>query len=211
MATAAENKRPAPHLTSPRSASLHGEGVRRRACSCYSQDAFTVILSSFSISPMTSPFDSGPPLNVAAGVLTVDLDALADNWRLLARHIAPAECAAAIKANAYGIGFEPAARALLAAGCKTFFVAQIDEGVQARRALGVRPRIFVDLQRPCRLRPILPITSRILLSGDRLHGGARALGALRRGWSALCNPCRYRHEPARLRFARRARNGARAA
>jgi alanine racemase len=92
---------------------------------------------------MTSPFDVGPPLAAAAGVLTVDLAALADNWRLLAKRVAPAECAAAIKANAYGVGLEPAAGALQAAGCKTFFVAQIEEGVQARRALGAGPRIFV--------------------------------------------------------------------
>jgi alanine racemase len=92
---------------------------------------------------MTSPFDVGPPLSAAAGVLTIDLAALAANWRLLAKRVAPAECAATIKANAYGTGLEPAARAFQAAGCKTFFVAQIEEGVQARKALGAGPRVFV--------------------------------------------------------------------
>jgi len=92
---------------------------------------------------MTSPFDMGPPANVAAGVLTIDLSALADNWRLLARRVEPAKCASVIKANAYGIGIEPAARTLHDAGCRTFFVAQIEEGVRARAALGASPAIFV--------------------------------------------------------------------
>ncbi|HLW92813.1 MAG TPA: alanine racemase [Roseiarcus sp.] len=92
---------------------------------------------------MTSPFDSGPSLAAAGGVLTIDLSALADNWRLLARRAAPAESAGVIKANAYGIGVEPAARALFAAGCRTFFVAQIEEGFRARAALGPGPRIFI--------------------------------------------------------------------
>ena len=92
---------------------------------------------------MISPFEPSPSVNAAAGVLTIDLAALADNWRLLAKHAAPAECAGVVKANAYGTGIEPAARALREAGCKTFFVAQIEEGVRARAAVGASPRVFV--------------------------------------------------------------------
>ncbi|HXW20811.1 MAG TPA: alanine racemase [Roseiarcus sp.] len=92
---------------------------------------------------MSSAFDKGPPLSAAAAVLTIDLRALADNWRLLAKRVAPAECASVIKANAYGVGLEPAAHALLAAGCRTFFVAQVEEGARARAALGESPVIFV--------------------------------------------------------------------
>jgi alanine racemase len=47
----------------------------------------------------------------------------------------PAECAGVIKANASGCGVEPVARALSAAGCKTFFVATLDEAQAARAAL----------------------------------------------------------------------------
>ena len=61
------------------------------------------------------------------GVLTVDLDAIVANWRKLEKTAVPAECAAVIKANAYGCGIAPVARALAAAGCKTFFVATLDE------------------------------------------------------------------------------------
>jgi alanine racemase len=43
-------------------------------------------------------------LAVATGVLTVDLDAICANWRKLEKTAVPAECAAVIKADAYGCG-----------------------------------------------------------------------------------------------------------
>jgi alanine racemase len=69
------------------------------------------------------------------GILTVDLDAIVANWRKLEKTAVPAECAAVIKADAYGCGVEPVARALAAAGCKTFFIATLDEARTAREAL----------------------------------------------------------------------------
>ncbi len=72
------------------------------------------------------------PSSGETALLTVDLAALTDNWRLLAKRGAPAECAAVIKANAYGLGLEPVMRALLGAGCRTFFVATAREGERAR-------------------------------------------------------------------------------
>jgi alanine racemase len=69
------------------------------------------------------------------GILTVDLDAIVANWRKLEKTAVPAECAAVIKADAYGCGVEPVARALAGAGCKTFFVATLDEARAAREAL----------------------------------------------------------------------------
>jgi alanine racemase len=76
--------------------------------------------------------EAGPPARDAGGVLTVDLGALAANWRLLRDRSQGSECAAVIKANAYGIGLEPAARALSRAGCATFFVAQLSEAARVR-------------------------------------------------------------------------------
>src|SRR5258708_652337 len=52
----------------------------------------------------------------ATGVLAVDLDAIVANWRKLEKAAVPAECAAVIKADAYGCGGDPVARALAAAG-----------------------------------------------------------------------------------------------
>jgi alanine racemase len=73
----------------------------------------------------------------SAAVLTIDLDAIVDNWRSLSRRAAPAGCAAVVKADAYGLGAAPVVRALLQAGCREFFVALVDEGIRLREALGV--------------------------------------------------------------------------
>ena len=93
--------------------------------------------------PTSLPTDSilSPEANKAAalaaasGILTVDLDALVANWRKLEKTAVPAECSAVIKANAYGCGTEPVAQALAKAGCKTFFVATLDEAAAVRAAL----------------------------------------------------------------------------
>jgi alanine racemase len=78
----------------------------------------------------------------ATGVLVVDLDALARNYAVLCRTVAPAECGAVVKANAYGLGIGPVARRLFKEGCRTYFVATLGEGVELR---GILPaaRIFV--------------------------------------------------------------------
>jgi alanine racemase len=77
----------------------------------------------------------------AGAVITVDLKALQRNYRLMARTARPARCAASLKANAYGIGLAPAARALHAAGCRTFFVAFPEEG-QTLRTVLTHPKIL---------------------------------------------------------------------
>jgi alanine racemase len=74
-------------------------------------------------------------LATSTGVLTVDLDAVVANWRKLEKTAVPAECAAVVKANAYGCGVEPVGRALAAAGCKTFFVATLEEARTLRAAV----------------------------------------------------------------------------
>ncbi len=79
----------------------------------------------------------------APGRLAIDLAALADNWRALARRAAPGRCAAVVKANAYGIGLSEAAPALWAAGARVFFVAHLNEGIAARRVLPADARIYV--------------------------------------------------------------------
>ena len=78
----------------------------------------------------------------AGAILTVDLAALADNWRSLAERAAPAQCAAVVKANAYGLGIERCAPALWSAGARLFFVAHLEEGI-ALRAVLPRAEIFV--------------------------------------------------------------------
>jgi alanine racemase len=75
---------------------------------------------------------AGVPERQAGGILTVDLRALAQNWRRLRDRAGTAECAAVVKADAYGLGIEAAVPALAAAGCRTFFVAHLGEGARAR-------------------------------------------------------------------------------
>ena len=97
-------------------------------------------------SPDAAPRDgvvtAGLPAAEAGGVLTVDLAAIVENWRSLSRKVMPTECAAVIKANAYGCGIEQVAGALARAGCKTFFVADLGEARRVRAVAG-EPAIYV--------------------------------------------------------------------
>ena len=72
---------------------------------------------------------------IAGGRLTVDLDALVANYRLLQRRAAPARAAGVVKADAYGLGAARVGRALWNTGCRTFFVALPQEGIELRAAL----------------------------------------------------------------------------
>ncbi len=71
----------------------------------------------------------------AGAILTIDLGAIIANWRLLAQRIAPAECGAVVKADAYGLGAAAVAPALAAAGVRTFFVAHLTEAIALRALL----------------------------------------------------------------------------
>lgn len=81
---------------------------------------------------MERPTERSPPGAAAGGRLTIDLGALADNWQDIAERVGSAATAAVVKADAYGIGLEPAAKALAEAGCHTFFVALPEEGLRLR-------------------------------------------------------------------------------
>lgn len=95
-------------------------------------------------------------------MLTVDLDALARNFRTLGE-AAGAPVHPVVKADAYGLGAEACARRLMKEGARTFFVARLAEGEALRRALGSEPVIYVldglheeaDRFRAAGLRPVL--------------------------------------------------------
>jgi alanine racemase len=82
----------------------------------------------------TSPAASDPAAAETCGTLTIDLAAIVANWQALTRQLLTVECAAVVKANAYGLGLKPVVAAMADAGCKTFFVADIAEAriVRAR-------------------------------------------------------------------------------
>lgn len=79
---------------------------------------------------------------MSSGHLTIDLAALAANWRALDA-MNRGETGAVVKANAYGLGADRAVRTLAAAGARKFFVAVAEEGAAIRAALGPGPMICV--------------------------------------------------------------------
>src|SRR5438477_9645477 len=87
--------------------------------------------------------DAAQAARRAGAILTVDLGAIAANWRGLrdAGRAAgkPIECAGVLKADAYGTGAAIVGPRLAAEGCRQFFVALIDEGVALRQALPEHP------------------------------------------------------------------------
>lgn len=86
---------------------------------------------------------SSDPAARAGAILDIDLGAIVANWRLLGEKATPAQSAAVVKADGYGLGAAAVARALQAAGCRLFFVATLDEGIGLRSALGPEPEIAV--------------------------------------------------------------------
>lgn len=81
---------------------------------------------------------------MATANLSIDLDAIAANWRALDRASASGvQTAAVVKADAYGLGITRVARALAQAGARRFFVAVAEEGAALRQALGPGPQICI--------------------------------------------------------------------
>ena len=81
-----------------------------------------------------------------SGLLTIDLSAIQGNWLQLRQMLASgAECGAVVKADGYGLGMAPVARALQKAGCRSFFVVTLSEGVALRRALAAETAVDADI------------------------------------------------------------------
>ncbi|EJF76022.1 alanine racemase [Bartonella alsatica] len=76
-------------------------------------------------------------------VATIDVSAIAANYTTLAQRVAPTECSAVLKANAYGLGADKIAPALYQAGCRTFFVSQIKEALQLKDILPSNTTLFL--------------------------------------------------------------------
>lgn len=83
------------------------------------------------------------PAADAGAILTIDLGAVRKNYRRLQARLGGAKCAGVVKADGYGLGAVPVARALMQEGCDTFFVAHVGEGVALRAAIGPGPSIYV--------------------------------------------------------------------
>ena len=79
---------------------------------------------------------------MSTGHLTIDLSAIAANWRAL-NALTSCETAAVIKADAYGLGVDRVAKALAKQGARIFYVAVAEEGAALRQALGEKAQIRV--------------------------------------------------------------------
>jgi alanine racemase len=73
------------------------------------------------------------PFEAAPSRLIIDLEALADNWRMLRSASGKARTGAAVKGDGYGLGIEAVVPTLYDAGCRDMFVATPDEGMLARQ------------------------------------------------------------------------------
>ncbi|MDG2340482.1 MAG: alanine racemase [Paracoccaceae bacterium] len=81
---------------------------------------------------------------MATATLTIDLNALVENWQTLnAKSAENVETAAVVKANGYGLDAGRVAQTLQTAGVKTFFVAAAEEGIAVRKAIGSAATINV--------------------------------------------------------------------
>ncbi len=115
----------------------------------------------------------------SGALLTIDLDALAANYRLLAKRAGGAECAVAVKADAYGTGIAEAAPVFAGAGARTFFVADLNEAVALRALLpDVTIGVFNGLMPGCeadyRAHDLLPVLNHL---GDVERWAAQAADA----------------------------------
>ncbi len=132
---------------------------------------------------MNSSISNDSSCSRAAGRLIIDLGALAENYSFLAARSPKGETAAAVKADAYGLGLEPVARTLLNSGCRSFFVAVSQEGINLRRLApdaaiyvlcGLWPDL-VDSYIENRLTPVLNTAGDIALWTGRSNAAPYAL------------------------------------
>ena len=76
-------------------------------------------------------------------VQEINLSNLSKNYNILSKLSKPGIASAVIKSNAYGCGLKETGKNLLKDGCKLFFVAKIDEGIELRKFLSKESKIAV--------------------------------------------------------------------
>jgi alanine racemase len=116
----------------------------------------------------------------AHGEIVVDLDAIRHNVRVLIDLVAPAAVMVVVKADGYGHGMVPAARAAREAGAAWLGVATIDEALTLRRA-GDQGRLLCWLSVPGEayadaLAEDVEVTAYTLTELDEIAAAARASG-----------------------------------
>ena len=121
--------------------------------------------------------------DLAAAILTIDLGAVVANWRQLRDRLRPgAGLGAAVKANAYGLGAREVTAALAEAGCRAFFVATIEEGIEVRAVLASATAAAASTAPVYVLNGLLPGADEALV-GHKLTPVLNSLGDIV-AWSA---------------------------
>ncbi len=92
---------------------------------------------------MNADISNQPDNQGAGGILTIDLAALAENYRLLCETASPSQVAAVVKADAYGLDAGRVAPVFYAAGCRNFFVAHLGEALKLKPQLADDGKIYV--------------------------------------------------------------------
>lgn len=114
--------------------------------------------------------------------LEVSLPTLRDNFRKIATAVSPCSVVAVLKANAYGLGVEPIARALAGCGAARFAVAELNEAL-ALASLG-RPVQILGSVLPAEIPeavaagvvlPIVDLATARLISAEAVAQGRSAL------------------------------------
>jgi alanine racemase len=117
---------------------------------------------------------------MSTAALTIDLDAIAANWRALDA-VNTGETAAVVKADAYGLGAARVARRLLREGARSFFVAIAEEGAALREVVGPEAVIHVfsghmpgdaDMIADCDLVPMINSVGQMIRHAEALPGHA---------------------------------------
>ncbi|MFM8305277.1 MAG: alanine racemase [Actinomycetota bacterium] len=116
----------------------------------------------------------GPMTSFRPAWVRVDLDAIAANVAALAELAAPAALLATVKADAYGHGAVPVARAALAAGATWLGVAFVEEGIELRAA-GIDAPILLLSEPPPVAAPV--VVAQRLTPFVYTPAGIDALGA----------------------------------
>ena len=141
---------------------------------------------------------------MASAHLSIDLDAIAANWRLLDAASAPStQTAAVVKANGYGLDAGRVAKTLAHAGARRFFVAEASEGIAVRNAIGPGPEVGVfsghmagdtEIIRDYRMTPMLNSVDQLTRHiealpdhpfGVQLDTGMNRLGMEPAEWAAV--------------------------
>ncbi|MES2172427.1 MAG: alanine racemase [Pseudomonadota bacterium] len=116
-----------------------------------------------------------------AATLRIDLGALVANYALIARQVAPAAVAGVVKADAYGLGAAEVSHALLAAGCRHFFVAHLCEATALKPHLPPDIPLYVlnglppGAEAACAALGVLPVLNS-LAQIDAWAAAARTIG-----------------------------------